>query len=157
MTDTMTAEQITKARQMLAQEVSNRKVYADALEAVNALETLATTKAEIEEAITALTDEKAQLDADCDKAALSLTAAENKAKEILFNAETEAARTVNAAVAKSKKIEAESDKAKAEAETELEIATLSIGAKKEELAAVEAQIAEANKTLEGIREKLKGI
>ena len=157
MTDTMTAEQITKARQMLAQEVSNRKVYADALEAVNALETLSTTKAEIEEAITALTAEKAQLDADCDKAALALTAAENKAKEIVFNAETEAARTVNAAVAKAKEIEDESDKAKAEAETELDITTLSIGAKKEELAAVEAKIAEANNKLEAIREKLKGI
>ena len=154
---TMTQEQITKARQMLAKEVADRKVYADALEAVNALEGLATTKAELEAAVDALKIEKAEIDVMCDKAADTLKAMEDKAKQIATDAENEAASVVNAAHTKAKEIEQDHADKITKAIKAHEAVLADIEAASTDLCALNEQIAEANKTLEAIREKLKGI
>ena len=154
---TMTQEQITKARQMLAKEVADRKVYADALEAVNALEGLATTKEELEKAVEALKVERVEIDAMCDKAADTLKAMEDKAKQIMTDAQNEAARVVNAAHAKVKEIEANCRLDETKAKLELAAIGDEIEKSKRSLELTQLQIDEANKTLEGIREKLKGI
>lgn len=154
---TMTQEQITKARQMLAKEVADRKVYADALEAVNALEGLATTKAELEAAVDALKTEKEALNDQCEAEARKVSEAYAKAQQIATDAENEAARVVNAAHTKAKEIEQDHADKITKAIKAHEAVLADIEAASTDLCALNEQIAEANRTLEAIREKLKGI
>lgn len=153
----MTTEHLVKVRQMLAKECADRKIYADALEAVSEIEALATMQAELTAAVEGLKVEKATLDGECDAMAVKLTEAEAKAVIVVNEAQNEAARIMNEAAAKAREIEADSGlKVDAKAKA-LKSIIDEIAKRGGDLAGVELQIATAEKTLEGIREKLKGI
>ena len=153
----MTTEQLVKVRQMLAKECVDRKIYADAFEAVSEIEALATMQAELTAAVEALKVEKVTLDGECDAVAVKLTEAEAKAVLIVDGAQNEAARIMNDAATSAREIKQETADKVARAMMAHQEVLKDIENASASLTDLNDQIAKAEKMLEGIREKLKGI
>lgn len=146
-----------KLKKMLATEVAARKVYAEGLEAVNALEALEADRKSLEALLVDMRKQKTDLAVELEDMRDKLLETDAKAAKAISDANAEVAKTYTEAAEKVRLMIEQGNKEIEQAAEQLKMITKSIDEAKVELARTEGMKVAASEELEEIRAKLRSI